>query len=91
MIDVKNRNVTGIRKANLVTLLTAGKPNEQAKIDLLGLSFDLLGKYADMYKGLDGFLELHEPILDVLGHIDDMYIIDDLRVSTSLSPLALQI
>jgi nucleolar protein 14 len=90
MIDLKNPNVTGIRKANLVTLLAAEKPNEQAKIDLLGLSFDLLGRYADMYKGLDGFLELYEPILDVLGHIDDK-MIDGLQVSTSFRPLALQI
>jgi len=89
MINVKKRSTSIIQKANLGMLLSAEQPTEQAKTDLLGLSLDLLGRYAEMYKGLDGFIELYEPILEVFQHIDQKYMIDGLQVSTCLYRLAL--
>ncbi|KAF8231400.1 Nop14-like protein [Tricholoma matsutake] len=78
-VSNKKRNVPVVRKADLGTLLSTGQSTEQAKTDLLGLSFDLLGRYAEMYKGLDGFIELYQPITEVLQHIDQKHIIDGLQ------------
>jgi nucleolar protein 14 len=55
-------------KGNLPHLLTLEKSTEQAKVDLLALTLDLLGRFAELYKGLDGFVELYGPILDVLQY-----------------------
>lgn len=56
------------QRPNLVNLLIKPDENtEQNKVDLLGIAFDLLGRFADMYKSLEGFIELFQPILDVLG------------------------
>lgn len=89
MISVKKRNALVIQRVNIGALLSAEQPTEQAKTDLLGLSFDLLGRYAEMYKGLDGFIELYEPMTEVLRHIDQKHIIDGLQVSTYFYSLAL--
>ncbi|PFH50129.1 hypothetical protein AMATHDRAFT_61585 [Amanita thiersii Skay4041] len=56
-------------KPNLLALLSLEEPNEQAKADLLGLALDLLNRFADMYKGLEGFIELFEPILEIIQNI----------------------
>lgn len=66
-------------KPDLSTLLILEEENEQAKVDLLGLALDLLGKFADMYKGLDGFLELYEPIVEILQHGETKNWNDDLK------------
>ncbi|KAF8076762.1 nucleolar protein 14 [Lyophyllum atratum] len=69
-LNVKARSKIAPQKANLSALLSMDRPTEQAKADLLSLAFNLLGKYAEMYKGLEGFIELCDPILDVLKHIN---------------------
>ncbi|TFK55373.1 Nop14-like protein [Heliocybe sulcata] len=43
---------------------------EQEKLDLLGLAVDLLVRFAETYKGLEGFLELYEPIVKVLEGVE---------------------
>ncbi|KAJ7682105.1 nucleolar protein 14 [Mycena polygramma] len=58
-----------VPKADLVALLTTEVPTEAGKAQLLGLAVDLLGRFADMYKGLEGFIELFEPVLDILLHV----------------------
>lgn len=85
MINIKKRTSTVIQKPDLGMLLSAEQPTEQAKTDLLGLSFDVLGRYAELYKGLDGFIELYEPIVEVLRNIDQKHIIDGLQVSICLT------
>jgi nucleolar protein 14 len=85
MINAKKQSSTVIQKPDLGMLLSAEQPTEQSKTDLLGLSFDLLGRYAELYKGLDGFIELYEPIVEVLRNIDQKYIIDGLQVSIYLN------
>ncbi|KAF9025892.1 Nop14-like protein [Hymenopellis radicata] len=42
---------------------------EYAKAGLLRIALDLLGRYADLYKALEGFIELFEPIAAILKHI----------------------
>ena len=53
-------------KASFMDLVVLEEPNEQVEVDLLGLTLDLFGKFADMYKGLDGFVELYTPVLECL-------------------------
>jgi len=70
-----------VQKPNLFRLLTASNSNEQSKVDLLGVAFNLLGQFADMYKALDGFIELYESILAILENIQSKYLPDGQRVS----------
>ncbi|KAJ7102657.1 nucleolar protein 14 [Mycena crocata] len=60
-----------IPKADLVALVTAEKVTEEGKTQLFVLAVDLLGRFADMYKGLEGFIDLYEPFLEILQHIRD--------------------
>ena len=73
------------RKPNLFSLLAADNLNEQSKVDLLGVALSLLGQFADMYKALDGFIELYEPILVILENIQSKYLPDGLTVSIKFS------
>lgn len=81
--NVQNRLVA--QKPNLFNLLAASNLNEQSKVDLLGNALNLLGQFADMYKALDGFIELYEPILAILENIQSKYLPDGLRVSIKFS------
>lgn len=58
-----------VRKPDLSQLLDASAPGEQAKVDLLGLTLELLGQFADLYKSLDAFIELYGPVVSLLGGI----------------------
>lgn len=70
-----------VQKPNLFSLLTADSLNEQSKVDLLSIALNLLGQFADMYKALDGFIELYKPILAILENIQSKYLPDGQRVS----------
>ncbi|KIK96407.1 hypothetical protein PAXRUDRAFT_825971 [Paxillus rubicundulus Ve08.2h10] len=50
--------------------LMSTQPTEQSKIDALGLALDLIDRFAEMYKALDGFIELYEPILVVMSGLE---------------------
>ncbi|KAF8838628.1 Nop14-like protein [Paxillus ammoniavirescens] len=50
--------------------LMSTQPTEQSKIDALGLALDLIDRFADMYKALDGFIELYEPIHLVISGLE---------------------
>ena len=73
------------QKPNLFNLLAANNLNEQSKVDLLSNALHLLGQFADMYKPLDGFIELYGPILAILENIQSKYLPDGLRVSINYS------
>ncbi|KAF8622061.1 hypothetical protein AX15_007212 [Amanita polypyramis BW_CC] len=70
VISMEPGEVTNPRRADLPKLLAMQEWTEQAKVDLLTLSLDLLGRYADLYKGLDGFIDLYEPILKIVRNIN---------------------
>ena len=40
-----------------------------SKLALLATTLQLLGKFAEMYKGLDGFVELYTPVLELLQSV----------------------
>ncbi|KAH9938114.1 nucleolar protein 14 [Fomitopsis serialis] len=65
LVGKKVKDAT-IKPPSLLRLLNANDFSEQDKVDLLGLTLDLLGRFADIYKGLDGFIELYEPISELL-------------------------
>ena len=79
-MDAKKAKKLTLLKPNLPLLLTGETHGEQAKADLLGLSLDLLGQYADMYKGLEGFIELYEPIVEILQGINSKALPSELQV-----------
>ena len=70
-----------VAKPDLAALLSTDAAGDQDKANLLGLTFDLLGQYADMYKGLDAFIELYEPVLTLLDGIKSDVLPSGLSVS----------
>ncbi|KAF8914317.1 nucleolar protein 14 [Gymnopilus junonius] len=72
-----------VQKAKLMELIGADNTNEQAKADLLSLAFDLLGQFSDLYKGIEGFIELYEPILEILEHIESKHLFDGHKTQLS--------
>ncbi|KAJ7194567.1 nucleolar protein 14, partial [Mycena pura] len=40
---------------------------------------DLLGRFAEMYKGLDAFIEVYDPLLEILLHVRDQSVTDSIR------------
>ncbi|KAI4528144.1 Nop14-like protein [Schizophyllum commune Loenen D] len=57
-------------RVNLAQLLSAGSPTVQDKVDLLATAIELLRRFAALYKSLDAFLELYQPMLDLIVNID---------------------
>jgi len=80
-MNVKAKKTLVSRMPNLSDLISAEVDNEQGKADLLSLAFDLLGKFAELYKGIEGFVELYEPILSVLEHVEVKHLFKGHRVS----------
>lgn len=68
-------------KPDLFQLLGEGPFDEQAKLNLLGGALDLLGRFAEMYKSLDAFTELYEPIEEILASVNIEKCPEDLSVS----------
>ena len=66
-INSKSAGSREISRPNLVSMLCGRDLHSaQAKIDLLDTALQLLHRFADIYKGLDGFVELYQPVVDVL-------------------------
>lgn len=68
-------------KPDLTQLLAGSETGEQAKVDLLGLTLELLNQFADLYKGLEGFIELFEPAVALLDGVKSHGLPPDLTVS----------
>lgn len=79
VIDRRKAKGLGFRKPDLVHMMSAN-PTEQSKIDAFGLALDLLERFADMYKSLDGFIELYEPINLVLSGLECGQLSEDVQV-----------
>lgn len=78
-IDRMKASDLAFRKPDLVQMLSAD-PTEQSKIDALGLALCLLERFADMYKSLDGFIELYDPINLVLAGLECGQLSEDVQV-----------
>jgi nucleolar protein 14 len=68
-IDPKVAKKCSSRPPFLDAILTAANNGEQEKLDLIGLAVELVSQFAQQYKDLDGFVELYQPILEVLDGI----------------------
>jgi nucleolar protein 14 len=80
LMNTKARKSLVVRKAELLNLMTADNDDEQAKSDLLLLAFHLLGEFADLYKAIDGFVELYEPIISILNNLETKKLFDGHKV-----------
>ena len=69
VLDAKKGKKLSANKPDLAKCLSGEPLDEQAKIDLLGLTLELLGRFADLYKGLEGFIELFTPIQEILSTV----------------------
>jgi nucleolar protein 14 len=79
-VDPTKTKKIDVSKADLVALLTDDAPADHGKVQLLCLALDLLGRFANMYKSLDGFVELYEPVLVILQNIGEQKIAGGLQV-----------
>lgn len=83
-LDIKKAKELDVRPANLTSILTEGVNDHQAKVDLLALALDLLGRFAEMYKDLDPFVEIYDPILQTLEKLKVKKLPQSLQVSSAL-------
>lgn len=58
----KNAGDITPKSPSLFSTMAGITSGEQAKLDLMALSLELVGRCADMYKSLDGFVDLYDPI-----------------------------
>ncbi len=79
-MNVRKRKSLVFCKAELSSLMTAKDDDEQAKADLLGLAFEMLAKYADLYKSIEGFIELFDPVLSILEDIEVKFLFEGHKV-----------
>lgn len=79
-MSTKARKSLVVRKAELMSLMMADNDDEQAKSDLLLLTFHLLGQFGDLYKAIDGFVELYEPIISILNNLETKKLFDGQKV-----------
>ncbi|KAH9002227.1 Nop14-like protein [Lactarius hatsudake] len=56
-----------VNRPDLVTVIGGEQINTQVNVDLLSLATDLLARFSELYKALDGFIELYSPVLEVLS------------------------
>lgn len=68
-------------RPNITDIITNEETSDQTKLDLLSLSLELVGRFADLYKSLDGFIELYEPILAILSALTVKKVSKALKVS----------
>lgn len=88
-LDVKAARHMTPQKADLPHILGGEGLGEQAKLDLLTLALDVLGRFADMYKGLDAFIELYSPAHEIVQKLHTKKLPEPLRVSLHI-PLPMQ-
>lgn len=79
VIDAVQAKGLSFRKPDLLHLISP-TVTEQSKIDALGMALTLLDRFADMYKSLDGFIELYEPINLVLSGLECGQLSEEIRV-----------
>lgn len=87
-ISKKEQKTERPRQINITSILSrAGDDADEAdKLDLLTVAFSLLGRYADFYKGLDGFIEIFEPISQIITSFEvDIVSVSSMKLLVSHS------
>lgn len=79
-VDFKKARKLSVNKPDLTNCLCKSELGEQEKLDLLSLNLELLSRFADLYKGLDGFVELFTPIGEVLGTVKNSSLPSEISV-----------
>ncbi|KAI0268141.1 Nop14-like protein [Gloeopeniophorella convolvens] len=70
VIDKGRAKKLSVNPPDLASSLGEEPGSVQAHVDLLGLSIDLLERFSESCKVLDGFIELYGPVLQVLESIE---------------------
>ncbi|KAH9999986.1 nucleolar protein 14 [Russula vinacea] len=70
IINVDKARTLSVNRPHLVTVIGGKGSSAQTNADLLGLAVDLLARFSEPCKALEGFVELYEPILQTLRDID---------------------
>ncbi|KAF8592596.1 Nop14-like protein [Ramaria rubella] len=68
MLKINATSTQGLQTTHpdLTSILCDGNSSPQHRLNLLGMALQLLGNFAELYKSLDGFIELYAPVLDIL-------------------------
>lgn len=88
-MSAKARKTLSSQRPDFAGLMQAEDSDEQAKADLVALALDLLDKYADLYKGVEGFIELYEPVLEVLQNVETKRLFEGHKVRYSRKILSI--
>jgi len=87
IINSNGAKTMSVNKPHLLIVIGGKESSAQTNVDLLGLAVDLLARFSELYKALEGFVELYEPVLQTLYEIDIDFLSPMLqvRVQSSLS------
>jgi nucleolar protein 14 len=80
VLDMGNGGTLTANRPNLVTIIGDKQISAQTNVDLLGLALDLLARFSQSYKALEGFIELYQPVSQVLRNVDSDVLSPALRV-----------
>jgi nucleolar protein 14 len=70
IINTGGARTMSVKQPHLVTVIGGKENSAQTNVDLLRLAVDLLARFAELYRALEGFVELYEPVLQTLHDID---------------------
>ncbi len=70
VINAGGAKTLSVNRPHLVAVIGSKERSAQTNVDLLGLAVDLLARFSEPYKALEGFVELYEPVLQTLHDID---------------------
>jgi len=70
LLDRGKARTLSVSRPNLVAIISDKRINSQTNADLLGLAVDLLAQFSQSHKTLEGFIELYEPVLQMLRDVD---------------------
>jgi nucleolar protein 14 len=84
VLDIGNGGTLTANQPNLVAVIGDRQISAQTNVDLLGLAVDLLARFSQSYKALEGFIELYQPVLQVLRDVDSDVLSPTLRVRHQL-------
>jgi nucleolar protein 14 len=80
LLDRGKAKTLSVSRPNLVAIIGDKRINAQTNADLLGLAVDLLARFSQSHKTLEGFIELYDPVLQMLRDVDSEVISPFLRV-----------
>ena len=80
LLDTGKARTLSVSRPNLVAIISDKRINAQTNVDLLGLAVDLLARFSQFHKTLEGFIELYEPVLQMLRDVDSDVLCPLLRV-----------